>query len=177
MFCFTLALEEEQENKLEELYNRYHLDLIRFAHSIVKSTEEAEDIVQEAFIRIFRNIAKIENSTDREAKNFMLITVRRLCYTHLAHLTEPISEEEREPEDDPVWSQFSVKHLQSRMVFIIKGFSQQEQQLLVYGILKKYTYKELADLFGMNEKTVSVKLSRIRKKLRRALEREGEWTE
>lgn len=46
MFCFTLALEEEQENKLEELYNRYHLDLIRFAHSIVKSTEEAEDIVQ-----------------------------------------------------------------------------------------------------------------------------------
>ena len=181
MFCFTLALEEEQENKLEELYNRYHLDLIRFAHSIVNSTEEAEDIVQEAFIRIFRNIAKIENSTDREAKNFMLITVRRLCYTHLArkrlHLTEPISEEEREPEDDPVWSQFSVKHLQSRMVFIIKGFSQQEQQLLVYGILKKYTYKELADLFGMNEKTVSVKLSRIRKKLRRALEREGEWTE
>ena len=106
MFCFTLALEEEQENKLEELYNRYHLDLIRFAHSIVKSTEEAEDIVQEAFIRIFRNIAKIENSTDREAKNFMLITVRRLCYTHLArkrlHLTESISEEEREPEDDPV---------------------------------------------------------------------------
>ena len=60
MFCFTLALEEEQENKLEELYNRNHLDLIRFAHSIVKSTEEAEDIVQEAFIRIFRNIAKIE---------------------------------------------------------------------------------------------------------------------
>lgn len=45
MFCFTLALEEKQENKLEELYNRYHLDLIRFAHSIVKSTEEAEDIV------------------------------------------------------------------------------------------------------------------------------------
>ena len=79
MFCFTLALEEEQENKLEELFNRYHLDLIRFAHSIVKSTEEAEDIVQEAFIRIFRNIAKIENSTDREAKNFMLITVRRLA--------------------------------------------------------------------------------------------------
>ena len=111
----------------------------------------------------------------------MLITVRRLCYTHLArkrlHLTEPILEEEPEPEDDPVWSQFSVKHLQSRMVFIIKGFSQQEQQLLVYGILKKYTYKELADLFGMNEKTVSVKLSRIRKKLRRALEREGEWAE
>ena len=63
------------------------------------------------------------------------------------------------------------------MVFIIKGFSHQEQQLLVYGILKKYTYKELADLFGMNEKTVSVKLSRIRKKLRRALEREGEWAE
>ena len=63
------------------------------------------------------------------------------------------------------------------MVFIIKGFSQQEQQLLVYGLLKKYTYKELADLFGMNEKTVSVKLSRIRKKLRRALEREGEWAE
>ena len=29
----------------------------------------------------------------------------------------------------------------------------------------------------MNEKTVSVKLSRIRKKLRRALEREGEWAE
>ena len=63
------------------------------------------------------------------------------------------------------------------MVFIIKGFSQQEQQLLVYGNLKKYTYKELADLFGMNEKTVSVKLSRIRKKLCRALEREGEWAE
>ena len=60
------------------------------------------------------------------------------------------------------------------MVFIIKGFSQQEQQLLVYGILKKYTYKELADLFGMNEKTVSVKLSRIRKKLRRALDKKTE---
>ena len=80
--------------------------LFRLALRITLDRAEAEDIVQEAFIRIFRNIAKIENSTDREAKNFMLITVRRLCYTHLArkrlHLTEPISEEEREPEDDPV---------------------------------------------------------------------------
>ena len=87
MFCFTLALEEEQENKLEELYNRYHLDLIRFAHSIVKSTEEAEDIVQEAFIRIFRNIAKIENSTDREAKNFMSKPSQSYCGNRLGGTT------------------------------------------------------------------------------------------
>lgn len=70
MFCFTLALEKSRRINWKSFTTGYHLDLIRFAHSIVKSTEEAEDIVQEAFIRIFRNIAKNRELDGSGSKKF-----------------------------------------------------------------------------------------------------------
>ena len=53
----------ENKTTIEELYQHYGPGLVRFLNQKVKNPEDAEDIAQNAFIRIHRvaNANKLEN--------------------------------------------------------------------------------------------------------------------
>ncbi|MFW5821729.1 MAG: RNA polymerase sigma factor, partial [Bacteroidota bacterium] len=57
-----LLQEMQADNMLafDTLYKRYHKRLFHFANSILKSKEDAENIVQEVFVRLWENRHKIE---------------------------------------------------------------------------------------------------------------------
>lgn len=74
---YYLALIEDarDQNKFEYLYNTYHKQMYYAAYRILKDSQYAEDAVHEAFLRLARNISKVDDETSKETKNFvMLIT-------------------------------------------------------------------------------------------------------
>lgn len=56
-----LALSLAQPSVFETLVDRYQNDFLRAAFKVVKSKEEAEDIVQELFTKIYLNAGKFRN--------------------------------------------------------------------------------------------------------------------
>ena len=70
----------------ELLVEKYHDPLLRAAWRVVKSREEAEDIVQEAFVKIYKNAGKFEKFAGIEFKSWAYKVAINTAITHYRKL-------------------------------------------------------------------------------------------
>ena len=70
--------------------------------------------------------------------------------------------------EESIGEDFDFRHTELREA--LAGLSSEDRLLLSLSVLGGYTGKELAEVSGMREGTVRSRLSRIREKLRLALE-------
>jgi len=66
---------------LDLLYKTYHNDLVRYAFSIVRDRQEAEDVVQEAFVRYWKY--RIDSGAADNEKNFLVNMVHNKAVDRL----------------------------------------------------------------------------------------------
>src|SRR3954467_15546534 len=80
---FVRAARGGDLNAFEELVRRYDRALLRIAQTIMRSREEAEDVVQEAFLKTFRKLDQFREGSrfstwlTRIAINECLATLRK----------------------------------------------------------------------------------------------------
>lgn len=83
---WILALKEGNLWAFNELFERYGKRLYRFAMGYLKSSENAEEIVQDVFLKIWKNREKLSDQKSFEsylftiAKNAILNTIRKSKY-------------------------------------------------------------------------------------------------
>lgn len=70
----------------ELLVERYHEPLVRAAWRVVRSKEEAEDIVQEAFVKMYKNADKFEKLAGIEFKSWAYKVTINTAITHYRKL-------------------------------------------------------------------------------------------
>ena len=73
----SLIEEEEQQNKFEQLYFKYRSLMFYIADEVLHQAKDSEDAVQEAFIRIAKNMDKIGDVECSATKNFIGIITKR----------------------------------------------------------------------------------------------------
>ena len=66
MYAFILAIEDDRQREyMTDLVEQYKSRMYNFAYKYLRNRQDAEDAVQEAFIKIFRNIDDyIDHSVD-----------------------------------------------------------------------------------------------------------------
>lgn len=64
----TLNMDENTKNKFEQIYYKYRNLLFTYARSIVNSNADAEDILQNAFIKISDNTGNIGEIDSKKTK-------------------------------------------------------------------------------------------------------------
>lgn len=70
----------------EILVEKYHAPLFRAAWRVVRNREEAEDIVQEAFVKIYKNAGKFEKLEGIELKSWAYKVTINTAITHYRKL-------------------------------------------------------------------------------------------
>ena len=78
---------------LEFLFRRYAGRVFGFAHALLRNREDAEEIVTEAFLRVFRSAAEMRG--DGSFESWLLRIARNLCLDRLRRprlLTLPLDE-------------------------------------------------------------------------------------
>lgn len=84
MIALYLALvDEEQKDKFEQVYYKYRNLLYYVAYEILQNERDAEDAVQEAFLRVAKNIAKISDTYSNETKNFCGVNYKKRSYENI----------------------------------------------------------------------------------------------
>ena len=78
MLSIYLSMVETEEEKdlVTELYNTYKQILFNVSMSILHNTADAEDAVQETFVRIISNLSKNE----KRSKAYIFVVTRNICY-------------------------------------------------------------------------------------------------
>lgn len=151
-------LKKPSEQLIEDAINKYSDTVFRVAFQYTKNRADAEDIVQEVFLRLLlKNPSLIGQQlkawlirvTINKSKDYLRANKRR----HSA-LFSPI---EPQSEHDEVFEE-------------LEKLSERDRNALYLHYYEGYTAQEIADIIGGNERAVTKRIGRAREKLKHLLE-------
>jgi len=145
----------------EDVFRDSRNDMLRTAYLIVGSHAVAEELVQEAFARMYRHFATIDNPG-----GYLRTSVVRLCLQsrnrdameadRLVSSFEPPPT--KEPEIDEMWDRLARLRPERRAVLVLRFYNDMSPA-------------EIAEALGWRDATVRTRLHRGLADLRRELER------
>lgn len=78
----VLAISLSEPQAFEVLVNRYRREFIRKAFRIVRDKDEAEDIVQDTFVRMYRHARKFKHQEGATFKSWAYKILTNTCFTY-----------------------------------------------------------------------------------------------
>ncbi len=165
---------QEGRRRMEflEIYDEYYNRIRKFILTITKDEWAADDLLQETFIRVKKNLGKVRDTS--KISSWIFRISYNLCIDHLkkkkraslSPLTDKPSFEipllkkiEQQQMGDCV--QDKINKLPESMRIIID----------LYEIME-FTHKEIGEILSITEKNSKVRLHRARKELKEILNRE-----
>lgn len=174
MLSFLLTISDEKYNdKITEIYNKYHTDMLRYAKSFLKSRGRtdylilAEDAVQYSFIKITKYAHKIDFSTpEARLKTYLLSIVTNACRDIMKENDiETLCLDYQYADEESFFETICIKERYDRVVQVIKTLDERYSLTLYYHYFEEMSVKDIAELMELNEKTVYTRLLRARKYL------------
>src|SRR6266851_6870945 len=169
------------ETAFREIVERYQSKVFSIIHGIVRQRNDVEDIAQQVFAKVYfslRNfdfrsslITWIYKITVNECFDYLRKKkVRKLVYESDLSEDEVRRVENTEPSVRQVPA--DVKLARRDYIFkLLSKVSEEERNLLMLKEVEGHSVEELAEMTGMNENTIKVKLFRARQKLVKAAQR------
>jgi len=166
---FDVSFEELAMPQLNSLYN--------FAHWLTRNPSDAEDLVQETYLKALRGFASFQPGTNFRAWMFRILKNTHLCScSKLARrMTVPSGWEEDGPElvvenetPETVLMKRSDSH---RLQSAIEDLPVHYRETLLLCEVEEMSYREIADMLSVPLGTVMSRLARARKSVRESLRR------
>ena len=174
ILVFTFDTVEERD-KFDYLYRKYKDLLFYKAWGILHDHMLAEDALSEAYIRIYRNLEKVEDVNSPRTIAFLTTIVRNTALTILSRTkSETVEEPDENIADtqnleDDVLSAISSENL----VLIIGKLDEQSRNIFLLKYAYDLPHKEIAEQLNTTENNITVKLHRVKKKLSNLASMEG----
>jgi RNA polymerase sigma factor (sigma-70 family) len=139
---------------------------IRFANSILANTQDAEDVVQDCYIRLYEKEESAEIA-NREA--YMMQAVRNACLDHLKKkrpeaLQERYEEEYEVPAD--IIRQIESKEQYIRLEKLLSLLPEKQRTVFYLRDIEACELKEIETVTGLSNEGVRTCLCRARKQLK-----------
>ena len=148
------------------LYEQYSRAMFNLAHRILNNREDAEDILQEAFVECFRNLDtfRFESTFGAWLKRIMVnkcinqIKKKKIDLTLYETLPAVVDVEEEE-----------VKYDMTKIFEGIELLPDGYRIILTLYLLEGYDHGEISQILGISESTSKSQYSRAKEKLRTIL--------
>jgi len=167
----------------EELVRRYDRNVFRIAQHITQNREDAEDVVQDAFLKAYENLAQFQGQSKfytwlvRIAVNEALMKLRRRRPERTVSLDEDIkTEEDSVPREVADWSPnpeqlYSQGELHDILSRTIQGLPPSFRTVFVLRDVEGLSTEEAAEALDLSVPAVKSRLLRARLQLRERLSR------
>lgn len=185
----TLVAEAQGGNRaaFEELVRRYDRDVLRLALNLMKRPEDARDVYQEAFLKVYRNLHRFRFECSFYTWLYRIVT--NVCLDHLrrrqarpedqapelasAHHEEGITDfferqREHRPALDPEKTLFGLE-ISARIASAMERLSPRERVVFEMKHYQGLKLRAIGDALGTTEETVKNSLFRATRKLRSQL--------
>jgi RNA polymerase sigma-70 factor (ECF subfamily) len=150
---------------------RHHRLVYRVAYSLLVDKHEAEDVTQEAFMRLWQHGGGI-----RARREWLLTVARNACLDRLrkarnTHAATPLELVEQASEDPGPARQAEQHELAQRLRVLVGTLPEPQRSLIVLFDVHGLDGAACARILGLNVNQVKVYLHRARQRLRRELEK------
>ena len=140
--------------------------LYRVAFYMLESEAEAEDAVQELYLKLWEGRGQLD--AVRQPKAYSIRMLKNLCLDRIRrvkHLTfvERLPETEfGRAQDDEI----DGRHRLDKVLEAVKSLPERQRQVLLMRTVQGLSYEEISTATGMNYLTLRVLLSQARKRLK-----------
>lgn len=159
------------QGALEELVRTWEDRLFYFIRRLVPSEEDAWDALQETWMKVARNIKKL-NQPEHLAS--WLYTIARTCA--MDHMRALYANHREEPVDSEVLEQFAEEIDEfedaERVHRGLDCISLSHREALTLHFLEDFSIEEIAGILGISAGTVKSRLHYAKRALRAVLEKE-----
>jgi RNA polymerase sigma-70 factor (ECF subfamily) len=156
-----------RDERFEEMVARQARFMFQVAFGLLRNRQDAEDAVQEAFLKLYRGEAWLRMENE---KGFLARTVWRVALDHLPRAAERMADvAEMQLTASGGSPEQSVVDEDERTVLrrLIDGLPEDLRRPLVLSSVEEMTSREVAEAMGIPEGTVRTRVMRARTELRR----------
>src|SRR5271168_5248647 len=173
-----------------ELVNRYERKIYRLAKHITQNDEDAEDVLQEAFLKAYEHLDNFQGNSKfytwivRIAVNEALMKLRKRKGDRTVSLDEPVDTgEETVQREIAVWEdnpeqRYSREEMQGILDQAVQSLKPDFRTVFMLRDIEELSTEETAETLGISVPAVKSRLLRarlaLREKLTRQFRRKGE---
>lgn len=151
--------------------------MFRFAEQLLKDNEEAKDIVQDVFLKLWQMRNELSRIESHEA--FIMRMVRNKCLDHIrARRTVSMDEEISQKiyrQSATETDRFEMTDTANRIGMLMQELPEQQKTIMYMRDIENHEYEVITEVTGLNTNAVRVALSRARKKVRDELLKTWEY--
>lgn len=158
------------EKAFETLFKRYYQMLRKVAQYMLDDLEQAEELVQDAFVNIWEKRSNV--NPDASFKNYLITAVRNRCLNHIKAKKKTHS-----IDDDEIWQEQLVADSRTEAAVNFKEMHRAieqaidklpEQCRIIFQLSRHegMSYKEIAEALDIAPKTVENQIGRALKMLK-----------
>lgn len=173
-------VQARDELAFREIVDRYQSKVFSIIFGILRNRNDAEDISQQVFTKIYFSIHNFDfrsslltwiyKITVNECYDYLRKKkVRKLVYESDFNEDDAVSMERSEPDGaQAIDTALAKRDLVNKL---LSKVSEEDRKLMMLKEVEGHSVEELAEMTGMNENTIKVKLFRARQKLLKAAQR------
>lgn len=151
------------KSEFEQLIIQHKNKLYRFAFSILKNSDDAQDAVQEVVLKLWKNKDSLDKAQNLES--YCLITLKNYCMDELRKQSHRIHYRSKNPGN--LYKEPEVENLDlvEKIKQELDKLPTQQRMALELKDFLGHSYKEMSEILEMNVEAIRVNVSRGRKKI------------
>ena len=140
-----------------------HAKLYRVAFRLMGNVQDAEDMVQEAYLKLWKKRDELSEVASIEA--YCVTLIKNLCYDSLRSCRP--DEDSRLPEELKLPTDSNIaREIEQQVKRLIRQLPRSQQQIILLRDVNDCSYEEIEQVTGLTAVNIRVLLSRARKKIR-----------
>lgn len=152
---------KEDRKMQQELYNRFAPKMYGICLRYAGDAEEAEDILQDGFIKVFKKIESFRGEGSFEGWIRRIFVNTAIEYFRRKIYLQPITEKEESTVEGKYLSVLD-KLAEQDIISLVQQLSPGYRTVFNMYVVEGYTHKQIADILGISEGTSKSQLSRAK---------------
>ena len=167
--------QEGDQEALKGIFDKYHKKVYRIAYGVVRQREEALDIVQEVFIKLFRSIKNFKGRSRfytylyRMVMNTAIDHARKAGKQFVSSLDEEGSFEPSDNVEQGPERMLLQKELEGRVKQAMDKLPPEQKAALIFRDVEGLSYQEMSEAMGCSIGTVMSRLHYGRRRIQELL--------
>ncbi len=157
------------ENTFNRLYEAHGKTIWRFIYYKCGNTAQADDLVQEAFIKLWQNCAKV---TKEKAKSFLYTVCNNTFLNEVAHKKVVLKHAKRQPKKTNYQSpEFLMEEAQfhEKLKNSLENLTEAQRTAFLLNRIEGKKYAEIAEMLNISVKAVEKRMSKALATLRKEI--------
>ena len=155
-------IRQKDQRAMSELYQMYIGELSSVCYRYIPNRDDAKDILQNSFVKIFTSIPTLEYRSEEAFKGWLIRIVANEALTFLREKKKLLFVEQDDAkirqadiaDEDPVTEQISADQLHQLISELPDGY----RTVLNLYVFENYSHRQIAELLGIKEGTSASQL-------------------